>query len=67
MDKNTLTAPNPKDWSEDFSHENGNYICICCKCNQEFRGNKRRVVCRTCSNQVYKTYNIAEAEDAGHI
>ena len=39
------------DWPEDFSHENGNYNCICCDCGGVFTGHKRRVVCRKCSSK----------------
>lgn len=38
----------PHDWPEDFSHENGNYNCICCYCDVMFVGHKRRVVCKQC-------------------
>jgi hypothetical protein len=38
-----------RDWMEDFSHENGSYQCLCCICEQEFIGHKRRVVCRVCA------------------
>lgn len=38
-----------RDWPEDFSHENGNYLCQCFECTRTFRGYKRRVVCKTCS------------------
>ncbi len=38
----------PKNWTEDFSHENGNYICTCCYCGGQFLGHKRRVVCNVC-------------------
>lgn len=37
------------DWVEDFSHENGNYLNTCIKCDNEFKGHKRRVVCKTCA------------------
>ena len=37
------------DWPEDFSHENGNYLCRCFYCNRVFTGHKRRVVCRECA------------------
>ncbi len=37
------------DWTEDFSHENGNYINACIVCKNEFMGHKRRVVCRVCA------------------
>ena len=41
-------GPNPKDWPEDFPHENGNYTCICYKCQSHFTGNKRRRTCKEC-------------------
>lgn len=37
------------DWTEDFSHENGNYWNTCCVCEKTFTGHKRRVVCKNCS------------------
>lgn len=37
------------DWTEDFSHENGNYENVCAHCTVHFRGHKRRVVCKKCS------------------
>ena len=39
----------PKNWPEDFPTENGNYTCICCICDQEFIGNKHRVICKECA------------------
>jgi len=44
-----VRSENPeKDWTEDFSHENGNYTCICHKCKAQFIGHKRRITCREC-------------------
>jgi len=40
---------NDRDWPEDFSHENGNYMCRCYKCGEIFRGHKRRVMCKVCA------------------
>lgn len=37
-----------RDWVEDFSHENGQYMCKCCHCGKSFIGHKRRVVCKAC-------------------
>ncbi|KXJ63036.1 hypothetical protein AXY46_03185 [Achromobacter xylosoxidans] len=37
-----------RDWPEDFSHENGNYQCLCHRCKQVFNGHKRRVTCKVC-------------------
>ena len=39
---------NPRDWHEDFSHENGQYMCVCCNCEKSFIGHKRRVTCKLC-------------------
>ena len=38
----------PRDWPEDFAHENGMYINACCLCTALFVGHKRRPACRTC-------------------
>ena len=38
-----------RSWPEDFSHENGNYFCCCVHCGKQFRGHKRRVVCKLCT------------------
>ena len=37
-----------RDWTEDFSHENGMYENICHVCHLSFCGHKRRVVCKKC-------------------
>lgn len=37
------------DWTEDASHENGNYSSRCCYCERTFVGHKRRVVCKLCA------------------
>lgn len=42
-----ITDPE-KDWPEDFTHENGNYINTCIECKEQFRGHKRRIICREC-------------------
>ena len=36
------------DWPEDFDHDNGMYYCRCRKCNEQFIGYKRRIVCKSC-------------------
>jgi hypothetical protein len=38
-----------RNWAEDFSHENGNYQCLCVECKKIFIGHKRRVICKLCS------------------
>jgi hypothetical protein len=35
-------------WTEDFTHENGNYMNTCIRCKNDFMGHKRRVVCKKC-------------------
>ena len=37
------------DWPEDFSEENGNYMCTCISCGTSFIGYKRRIVCKYCA------------------
>lgn len=41
----------PRDYTEDFPLENGNYMCKCFGCKQLFTGHKRRVVCKRCSTE----------------
>lgn len=38
-------------WTEDFKHENGDYLCKCHQCKNIFRGYKRRVTCKVCAEQ----------------
>jgi len=42
--------PWDRDWEEDFELENGHYFNICCKCEKEFIGHKKRVICKICIN-----------------
>jgi len=46
----------PKNWTEDYNHENGNYICTCSKCKENFIGHKRRPLCKECG-QLKETLN----------
>ena len=39
----------PRDWEEDFEHENGKHICECRVCGTLFIGHKRRVTCGECA------------------
>jgi hypothetical protein len=39
----------PRDWPEDFKHDNGQYLNTCCGCNQIFTGYKRRIECKLCA------------------
>jgi len=45
-----------RDWSEDFSLENGNYLNKCIKCNEFFYGYKRRCICKLCKNKIEDVY-----------
>lgn len=49
-------------WEEDFSHENGNYLCNCFVCKRNFLGHKRRVVCKTCSKTEQSVASIIQKE-----
>lgn len=40
-----------RDWTEDFTHENGKYQNKCIHCHLLFYGHKRRVVCKICQEQ----------------
>lgn len=42
----TLEACN---WTEDYPHENGNYINTCVECKMPFKGHKRRPICKMCN------------------
>lgn len=48
LEKQLMPLPSDRDWTEDSHLENGNYICICCICQQRFFGHKRRVCCKLC-------------------
>lgn len=50
LDFISLNSDHPeKNWTEDFSHENGNYLNHCIICKDDFFGHKRRVLCKSCS------------------
>lgn len=38
-----------RSWQRDFTHENGNYINTCIRCESPFAGHKRRVICAKCA------------------
>lgn len=40
----------PKNWTGDYSCENGFYLCTCSKCKAKFYGYKRRTKCKECSS-----------------
>lgn len=41
-----------RSWPEDFKLENGNYNNICSECKEEFRGSKRRLLCKQCHRKL---------------
>ena len=40
-----------RDWTEDFEQKDGDHINICAKCFGRFRGNKNKVICKTCAGK----------------
>jgi hypothetical protein len=61
----------PRNWTEDYSLENGNYTCFCMTCKNTFIGYKRRVMCKECNDLQEcleivdkKSYTIEEIEKA---
>lgn len=40
-----------RDWSEDFGHENGQYLNGCIYCSLSFVGHKRRRICKSCADK----------------
>lgn len=64
-DAHTAAQPAPeRNWTEDYTHENGNYVCVCWDCKQEFIGHKRRVTCKDCATSQPAPDAVAEADDA---
>ena len=53
-----------RDWDEDKSHENGNYVCACGKCGFHFIGHKRRVRCKLCATTTPAKVDIEQAAEA---
>ncbi len=47
---NPLT-PSNRDWPEDATHENGNYLNQCQSCKETFIGHKRRYTCKKCASE----------------
>lgn len=43
-----LLANYEGNYTEDYNHENGNYMNMCIRCDNEFLGHKRRVICKKC-------------------
>lgn len=46
------TKGSERDWTEDFLHENGLYQCYCARCEKNFLGHKRRLICKCCNSAI---------------
>lgn len=57
----------PKNWTEDYDKENGNYTCACSICKELFYGYKRRVVCRECSDKFEPPQTPDKVEEIKNI
>lgn len=45
-----------RSWKEDVGINNGDYMCTCSVCNNQFIGHKRRRICALCSEPVMMNY-----------
>lgn len=53
----------PRDWTEDFAHDNGMYMNTCCNCGETFTGHKRRYTCKLCvAAEIVNTVEIIDTE-----
>ncbi len=43
-----VAEDDPRNWQEDYPHDNGMYSNVCSKCDRVFFGYKRRLVCKEC-------------------
>ena len=62
LNMDSLLHNSSRDWTKDFSNENGNYINICINCDSSFIGYKRETVCKVCSTSLIGGINQAENE-----
>ena len=58
-----MTGTPECDWSEDSSHENGNYFNKCASCSYDFIGHKLRHVCRKCHYEAKAIYDAMTSEE----
>lgn len=49
---------NARNWTEDYLHDNGQYMNRCMTCRRIFCGHKRRVVCKTCAESAPKQLEL---------
>lgn len=54
-----------RNWTEDYTRENGKYVNFCAICGEPFIGHKRRPTCKICGtcNEVNNTFKATD-EDA---
>ncbi len=50
------------DYPEDATHENGNYMCVCVECGDNFIGHKRRVICKHCLTIAKNTEQLLQPD-----
>lgn len=55
-----IWSSGPRDWTEDFDYENGNYMGKCFRCSETFFGHKRRVTCKLCANGITPPEKLAK-------
>ena len=48
----------PRNWTEDYPHENGQYMNRCMTCRRIFYGHKRRAVCKSCTIRAPKQLDL---------
>lgn len=47
-----------RNWTEDYPHENGQYMNRCMTCRRIFYGHKRRAVCKSCTIRAPKQLDL---------
>jgi|GEM_PF-3583095 hypothetical protein len=57
----------PRDWTEDFDHENGEYLNRCQDCGGDFYGHKRRRECKECTTRNLALEGIDRAAQADDL
>lgn len=56
-----MGATDERNWTEDFSHENGEYQNLCIQCGCIFIGHKRRHICKVCAHPAPAVPNPLQA------
>lgn len=46
----SVPLDDPRNWVEDYPHDNGQYMNLCRTCERLFMGYKRRIQCRACAH-----------------